>query len=64
MKYALETDLEAVTSSIDANNLKMNIGKTQLMILCRNRKNVCDTLTIGHKGVNVACKECIWYLRS
>ena len=41
----------------------MNIGKTQFMILCRNRRrNVCDTLTISHKGVNVARKECIRYL--
>ena len=48
---------------IDANNLKMNIGKTQLMILCRNRwSNVCDNLIISHRGVDIACKGSIRYL--
>ena len=37
VKYALEADLEAVANWIDVNNLKMNIGKTQLMVLYRNR---------------------------
>ena len=41
----------------------MNIGKTQFMVLCRNRKrNVCVNLIISHRGVDIACKGSIRYL--
>ena len=63
VKYALEADLEAVANWIDANNLKMNIGKTQLVILCRNRwSNECDNLVISYRGVDIARKGSSQYL--
>ena len=33
VKCALEADWEAIANQIDANNLKMNIGRTQLLVL-------------------------------
>ena len=63
MRCALEADMEAVAKWIDADNLRMNIGKTQFMVLCRNRKrNMCDNLIISHKGVDIARKGSIRYL--
>ena len=63
MRCALEADIEAVAKWIDANNLKMNIGKTQFMVLCRNRKrNVCDNLVISHRGVESVHSGSIRYL--
>ena len=48
---------------IDANNLKMNIGKMQLMAPCRNRRrNVCNNLIISRRGVDIAHKGSILYL--
>ena len=48
---------------IDANNLKMNIGKMQLMAPCRNRRrNVCNSLIISRRGVDIAHKGSIRYL--
>ena len=55
--------MEVVANCIDAKNLKMNIGKTQLLVPCRNRKrNVCNNLMISHRGVEIARSESIRYL--
>ena len=63
VRCALEAEMEAVAKWIDANNLKIYIGKTQFMVLYRNRKrNVCDNLVISHRGVEIAWSGSIQYL--
>ena len=51
---ALEEDLGRLSSWITANRLKMNIAKTQLMILCRRGKQVvADSVKVCIEGVEL-----------
>ena len=59
----MEADMDGVANWIDANDLEMNVEKTQFMVLCRNRKrSMCNNLIISHREVDIAHTGSIRYL--
>ena len=59
----LNADLSSIVDWIERNRLKMNINKTQLMILGRKAcEHQCDQLCVNVRGINVAKSDQIKYL--
>ncbi len=63
VKEVLEAELGAVAQWITQNHLKMNVGKTQLMILSRRRrKHEAEQIHIHHEGIRLDSEEKVKYL--
>ena len=63
VKEALETDLCALAVWIKQNQLKINVNKTQLMVLSRRRrKSEAEQIIVQHDGTVLRSEEKVRYL--
>lgn len=63
VKDVLEAELQAVAYWIEQNHLKMNVSKTQLMVLSRrHRRHEAEQICIQHDGSMLVSEEKVRYL--